>query len=484
MKFSDYLSIQTYVEEEDVQVILNTALKGACLNEDIPCQEYGVARNNELVSLLNEKTVGKYTVILGDLVRDEIFDLKNNLEKYTWIYTLLADEKSKETFILILAQRLTRDVRYSAAAFDGGGEQYFDKNLVCYPKDCVYVDCGAFDGCTAAAFVCHNPAYKSLYLYEPMDQYFEECRAFGKQLGEHVVVRKAGVFDQNTTLHFAAAVPGSSKVTTAGELAIDAVALDTDIQEPIGFLKMDIEGSESAALRGSRAHIQTDAPVLALCVYHKPADLWQIPEQVLSYNQSYTFYLRHHTPGTDETVLYGIPDRQDLYPAQDIFSRDADLQSLATYGGYCMDEVHRLNASVKYLITQLENHKRSTAELKCWNEQQEAAKQDLLKQLHNAENANIELRDWNSQLEEAKAYLTGQWHNYEQLAQERAEQLDAVTQQARQQEEAIATLENTCKKLRYQLRQEIEKPWYQKLRKGSQPTVLDEYERGNHHGNV
>ena len=74
----------------------------------------------------------------------------------------------------------------------------------------------------------------------------------------------------------------------------------------VTFLKMDIEGSELAALRGAERIIREQRPKLAICVYHKPEDMWEIPSFILSCHPDYKLYLRHHSMLADETVLYAV----------------------------------------------------------------------------------------------------------------------------------------------------------------------------------
>ena len=69
---------------------------------------------------------------------------------------------------------------------------------------------------------------------------------------------------------------------------------------------MDIEGSEYNALLGSRRIIREQKPKLAICVYHKPEDIIQIPELILSINNEYRFYIRHYSTIGGETVLYAL----------------------------------------------------------------------------------------------------------------------------------------------------------------------------------
>ena len=67
---------------------------------------------------------------------------------------------------------------------------------------------------------------------------------------------------------------------------------------------MDIEGSEIPALLGARSIIQSDHPTLAISVYHRGDDLWEIPALLLEMNPGYRLYLRHHAHSICETVCY------------------------------------------------------------------------------------------------------------------------------------------------------------------------------------
>ena len=74
----------------------------------------------------------------------------------------------------------------------------------------------------------------------------------------------------------------------------------------ITFIKMDVEGAEYEALRGAEQTIRTQRPKLAISIYHKPEDILDLPQLLLSYQPEYRFYLRHYCIFNNETVLYAI----------------------------------------------------------------------------------------------------------------------------------------------------------------------------------
>lgn len=82
--------------------------------------------------------------------------------------------------------------------------------------------------------------------------------------------------------------------------------MDNLISEKVTFIKMDIEGAEYNALLGCKKIIREQKPKLAICIYHKPEDIIEIPELILSINKEYQFYIRHYSTTWAETILYAL----------------------------------------------------------------------------------------------------------------------------------------------------------------------------------
>lgn len=94
--------------------------------------------------------------------------------------------------------------------------------------------------------------------------------------------------------------PTARKILT---LKIDDLVAKGDLP-CIDFIKMDIEGSELEALKGSASVLQQFKPKLAITVYHDFKDFWTIPQFLDGLGLGYRFYLRHFTIHTEETVLF------------------------------------------------------------------------------------------------------------------------------------------------------------------------------------
>lgn len=62
--------------------------------------------------------------------------------------------------------------------------------------------------------------------------------------------------------------------------------------QPIDFIKYDVEGSEKEALLGSERTIREDKPDLVVSLYHRSEDLFTLPLQIADMGTGYAYYLR------------------------------------------------------------------------------------------------------------------------------------------------------------------------------------------------
>lgn len=91
------------------------------------------------------------------------------------------------------------------------------------------------------------------------------------------------------------------------EDSFDCTSLDDYADEHlqrVDFIKMDIEGAEMDAIEGAANTIRRFKPRLAISGYHKPADLWEIPQKLRSLNPGYELTFGHHSPVQWESVFY------------------------------------------------------------------------------------------------------------------------------------------------------------------------------------
>lgn len=143
---------------------------------------------------------------------------------------------------------------------------------------------------------------------EPEPLNFAKLSSAAQQFGGRVQVYPYAVGSRREELRFTSAGEGSG-VSANGELAIQCVPLDEVLaEEKPTFLKMDIEGAELDALMGARESIRRCRPKLAICVYHRPDHLWQVPLTVHKMLPNSRMTMRTYLHDGFETVCYCVPE--------------------------------------------------------------------------------------------------------------------------------------------------------------------------------
>ncbi|MDF2607062.1 MAG: hypothetical protein K0S34_1257 [Bacillales bacterium] len=268
------------------------------------------AYENEILSELNKlKFNGK--IFTSNVCSEEIFestkkDLKLNFDKYNWLYNILEDTLSKNTLINLLKYRVSLNKSYLKEIYDG--IQYFSKDFYNRRID-YFVDGGSFDGDSIRDFIKYeNKQYKKIYAIETDNENIELLNNFIiKEQLNNIDIFEVALWNENKELFFDNVGPAAGKVSEVGKSIVNGVRLDDILfDKPIDLIKMDIEGAELNALEGAEKIIQQKSPMLAICVYHKVEDLYTIPHYINKINNKYKFYLRHHSRGNGETVLYAV----------------------------------------------------------------------------------------------------------------------------------------------------------------------------------
>lgn len=235
------------------------------------------------------------------------FEFETHKEKYETLYSMLNDSLSQQILEELINYRLTCELDYMKnLKFDQIG-QYFEDFLDLQDNE-VFVDAGGYDGQTSRQFINHCPTYKSIYIFEPSKENLALAEENLKNFKNINFISK-GLSNQKDTLRFDTGSGSASSISENGTIEIEVDTLDRLVNEQVTFIKMDIEGAEALAIEGMRNHILNDYPKMAISVYHKVDDLWQIPEQIFTIRNDYDIYLRHYTEGTDETVMFFIPNR-------------------------------------------------------------------------------------------------------------------------------------------------------------------------------
>jgi FkbM family methyltransferase len=179
----------------------------------------------------------------------------------------------------------------------------------------VVLDCGACWGDTALFFADKVGAKGKVYSIEFIPSNLDILR---KNLSlnpalerivsiiEHPLHSESGIdlyYKDNGPASMVQSLPFDVNNDTVKTITIDDIVKKYDIHK-VDFIKMDIEGAELNALKGAIQTIKTFKPILAIALYHREIDFYNIPLFIEQLNLGYKFYINHNTIHQGETILF------------------------------------------------------------------------------------------------------------------------------------------------------------------------------------
>lgn len=239
--------------------------------------------------------------------------------QWQWLHSHFKGEYSQHILDLIRNNRgnpaAPKYKKIKEVLGDAGDEDYWKsvKGRNLHSKAAV-LDAGAYIGDTIEPLVqAIGRPIDTYFAFEPMEESFERLAAL-HPLGirKFIPINKAlGLGEEKAMATFNAETPTSSSLNqyggTEAQVEIKITSIDSlklhSMEDTDFYIKMDIEGSELEALRGGEQLIRTRHPNLAVCLYHKAHDLFEIPQYIDSLNLGYEFYLS----GGCHTIMIAVP---------------------------------------------------------------------------------------------------------------------------------------------------------------------------------
>ncbi len=223
-------------------------------------------------------------------------------------WSVLADDTSRRVFLEVMRLRLLQDLRMLRRP---DPDQYLPHDLPQPRMPLRLIDGGAFTGDTLELFIGKGVEFEAVAAFEPDPESFRgllgTSRRLAGRLGD-TTLWPCGLSEVTSTATFSAGQGTSSAVTDHGEVHVQLVALD-DVLPSFrpNYIKLDVEGSELAAIRGGAEMIRRHQPTVAACVYHRPEDLWEIPLCLRELLPTHRIALRHHAFQGFELIAYAVP---------------------------------------------------------------------------------------------------------------------------------------------------------------------------------
>jgi len=221
---------------------------------------------------------------------------------------LWSDDFSRKIYVDLIELRLTGNLQLLRDPDQK--HQYFPLDLPSIPQPIRMVDGGAYVGDTLQSLLDQHLGFEAVAAFEPDPENFRQLCQFAdnhRQLLGMRTLLPCGLGSQTVTCTFAMGKGGGSVIIPEGGLHIQVVALD-DVLPSFNptFIKLDIEGAEPAALCGAAGTIRRSQPKLAVCVYHKPDHLWEIPILMRELLPTHPLALRYHQFNGFDVVAYAL----------------------------------------------------------------------------------------------------------------------------------------------------------------------------------
>lgn len=237
-------------------------------------------------------------------------DIVDNASAIDRVHSRLADARSRQLLEQLVAYRISgRPADHPMVDRD---RQYFPDDLPMSKEKITVIDCGAFPGDLLDTAAKTGIRLDNWYAFEPDPSNFRQLSAFVRA-NAHMLGSAAlfpcGVGNVTGTMRFATGNADASRALDQSEIdtseTLPLVRLDDTLQlDQLDMIKLDIEGFEADALDGCVDLLARHRPRLAMAIYHKPADLWELPLKVDAMLPGGKLAIRQHGFNGYDTVLY------------------------------------------------------------------------------------------------------------------------------------------------------------------------------------
>lgn len=276
-------------------------------------------RSVVITSTIHETSIKEKLILLG-FIESEILtipitinqyfsinDFENNhLQGFCWAYNFFSDKVSKR----IILNRIRMHILGELLIKTTEKTEYFEIPM---SKCEIFVQAGCFNGNTVIKFISEVQQINATYMV-----YSFEADPQSYQVSKHnldglpnVELVPEGLWSSQTTLKLAMDNMKGGASFVVGELntPVSVTTIDAFFSDKVNkptFIQLDIEGAELEALKGCENIIRRFKPKLAICVYHKPEDIYVITKLLVDYRPDYKFWLQQCYDGTLDTLLYAI----------------------------------------------------------------------------------------------------------------------------------------------------------------------------------
>ena len=193
--------------------------------------------------------------------------------------------------------------------------QYFEH--IDYGRCHTVINGGVFDGHEIPFLVAKLPADATVHNFDPLGHdYLTDYVAAWMAAGpQDFIEHRFALWNVDGEQTFATVPDGQiyahvstdpNDTTTFPCRTIDSFVEEAGLDR-VDLIKFDLEGADLHAIHGASGTIENHRPQLAISIYHRLKEYWDIPIILFDLCKNYDFHLGHYSYERFETVLYGIP---------------------------------------------------------------------------------------------------------------------------------------------------------------------------------
>lgn len=226
--------------------------------------------------------------VVGDTIMTDEF-IARYRQEIGQAYDLLADETSRKVFKGALDFHYTGELKY-LKAIESDKDEAFQNILRLHNER--YLDLGAYRGDTVDEFLHFTDGYECITAVEPNPKNYQKLCAHLADI-DNTSALNAGIADVSGMMTVSKKAGRMPVLGDQSGVEIPVTTVDELDLSPT-YIKTDIEGMESAMLRGAVHTLRTLKPKMNLAAYHRSEDFFSLILQLHEINPDYHIYLRKH----------------------------------------------------------------------------------------------------------------------------------------------------------------------------------------------
>jgi len=226
-------------------------------------------------------------------------------------YALLSDDASRALYREMLDYRLRGDIAFLRRT-QPEVQSYRELLGGCGIRSAL--DGGAYNGDSVRVMREALPTLTHILACEPDARTFRKLSAFAGESGTWLEPLHCALSDTAGNMTFHSSGSRGSGKTGANRRGADVEVRCETVDSLCAYfqpdlIKLDVEGSEAAALSGASETIARGRPALAVSLYHRAEDLFRLPLWIAAHVRGeYSFHLRRPPcyPAWD-LMLFAVP---------------------------------------------------------------------------------------------------------------------------------------------------------------------------------